>query len=417
MVNYVLEKKKLLRSQSTNDDNKLKDTYRYINEFHLNKGRGFGIYSPNGLLLLMANEEYENFLIKLYGSDKIYIGKTLMEICHENTNPNHNALFDKVLKTGNVLYENTFKCLTYLKEDIFLDVTLIPIYGDNKRLLFIVESFSDVTEKEKQKTQIVFFEKQKEFFSYICHEFKTPLTIIISAIQTIKLICKDDLSTRSLMYLKKIHQGSLQQWRLVTQLLDILKSDSGYLKTRKKNQDIIKMTKSICNAVSVYAKTKGITLRFSSTLKELIIGIDDDKYERILLNLLSNAIKFTPCGKSVSVRVSLVEDKVKIIVKDSGIGIPKEDIKEIFQLFSRLDNSLTRKTEGTGIGLHLVKEFTNALDGHITVRSTLGKGSSFILLLPIKKVQEEMIDETCYNLTGNHLVEMANIEFSNVYFE
>ncbi|MBC8062678.1 MAG: PAS domain-containing sensor histidine kinase [Clostridiaceae bacterium] len=417
MENDIIDKNQQLGSQVLTDDKKLEDTYIYMNELHLNKGRGFAIYRASDFLLLRSNDEYEFFLIKQYGINGICRGKTLKEIGRLYSSQTHMELLDKALKNGKAFFRDNFKHITCTNEEIFLDVTLMPIYNEDKKLVFIVESFTDVTQLEKQKIQIDFLKKQKEFFVYICHEFKTPLTIIISAIQAIKLICKDDLSPRSLMYLKKIHQGSLQQWRLVTQLLDILKSDSGYLKTRKKNQDIVKMTKAICNAVSVYANTKGITLKFSSMLKEQIIGIDDDKYERILLNLLSNAIKFTPSGNSVNVRVSLVEDKVKIIVKDSGIGISKDDIGEIFQLFSRLDNSLTRKTEGTGIGLHLVKELTTAMDGTITVTSTVGKGSSFILLLPIKKVGEEMLDESCYNLTGNHLVEMTNIEFSNVYFD
>lgn len=417
MENSIFDRKQQLSSYVLIDDNKLDETYICMNELHLNKGRGFGIYTATNFLLLKSNEEYESFLRKQYGSDGIYKGRTLNEIGKIHKSPNHMDLLNKVLENGKPFFQNAFKHVTYNNEEIFLDITLIPIYDGNKKLIFIVESFSDVTQIEKQKIQIDFFEKQKEFFSYICHEFKTPLTIILSAIQAIKLICKDDLSPRSLKYLKKIHQGSLQQWRLVTQLLDILKSDSGYLKPNGKNLDIIKMTKSICDAVSVYATTKEITLRFSSTIKEQIIGIDDEKYERILLNLLSNAIKFTPSGKAVSVKVGLEGDKVKIIVKDSGIGISKDEIGEIFELFSRLDNSLTRKTEGTGIGLHLVKELTAAINGTITVRSTPGKGSSFILLLPIKKVDEEIMDEASYNLTGNHLVEMTNIEFSNVYFE
>ena len=418
MENSILDKKLELKSYVLTDDNKImENTYSYMNQLHLNKGRGFGIYTSTDFLLLKSNKEYENFLTKLYGNNKIYQGRTLKEIGSQHISLDHLALLDNALQNSKPFFLNGFKHVAYNNEEIFLDVTLIPIYNKNKKLIFIVESFSDVTQIEKQKIQIDFFEKQKEFFSYICHEFKTPLTIIISAIQTIKLICKDDLSPRSLKYLKKIHQGSLQQWRLVTQLLDILKSDSGYLKLNEKNLDIVKMTKAICNAVSVYATTKGITLKFSSTIKEQIIGIDDEKYERILLNLLSNAIKFTPSGNCVSVKVGLEGDRVKITVKDSGIGIAKDEIGGIFDLFTRLDNSLTRKTEGTGIGLHLVKELTSAINGIITVTSTPNKGSSFMLSLPIKKVQEELIDETCYNLTGNRLVETTNIEFSNVYFE
>ena len=404
MENSILCKNSQPTSYILADNNKLQDTYNSMKELHLNKGRGFGIYAANDLLLLKSNTEYERFLTKQYGSDEIHQGKTLKEI---GSSLDHISLFENVLKSGKAFFQNNFKHITYNNEDLFLDITLIPIYNQNKKLIFIVESFTDVTQ----------IEKQKEFFTYICHEFKTPLTIILSALQAIKLICKDDLSATSLKYLGKIHQGALQQWRLVTQLLDMLKSDSAYLKLKEKNLDIIKTTKSICNAVSVYATTKGITLNFSSTINEQIIGIDDEKYERILLNLLSNAIKFTPPGNAVNVKVDLEGDTIKVAVKDSGIGIPKDEISSIFDLYSRLDNSLTRKTEGTGIGLHLVKELTSAIKGTITVKSIVGKGSSFILNLPTKKTKKEVFDTTCYNLTENHLVEMTNVEFSNVYFE
>ena len=356
-------------------------------------------------------------IYKLYGNKEIHQGNTLEKIGSFHSDSTHISLLNNALEQRNPFCMNNFRYITYSNEEIFLDTTLIPIYNEDKNLVFIVESFTDVSEVEKQKSQIDSLKNQKEFFSYICHEFKTPLTIIISAIQFMKVICKDDLSPRTLKYIKKIHQGSLQQWRLVNQLLDILKSDSGYLKVKEKNLDIIKMTKAICNAVSVYATTKGLTLKFSSNIKKQIIGIDDEKYERILLNLLSNAIKFTPSGNSISVKVVLLEDKVEITVKDSGIGIPKDDIDGIFDLFTRLDNSLTRKTEGTGIGLHLVKELTTAMKGTITVKSIPSKGSSFTLILPINKVEEELQNEKSYNLTGTNLVEITNIEFSNIYFE
>jgi len=418
MENDVLDKKNKISSYFKRDDRLLEDTYIYMNQLHLNKGRGFGIYTATSdFLLLKFNKNYDIFLDKLYGNKEIHQGNTLEKIGSFHSDSTHISLLNNALEQRNPFCMNNFRYITYSNEEIFLDTTLIPIYNEDKNLVFIVESFTDVSEVEKQKSQIDSLKNQKEFFSYICHEFKTPLTIIISAIQFMKVICKDDLSPRTLKYIKKIHQGSLQQWRLVNQLLDILKSDSGYLKVKEKNLDIIKMTKAICNAVSVYATTKGLTLKFSSNIKKQIIGIDDEKYERILLNLLSNAIKFTPSGNSISVKVVLLEDKVEITVKDSGIGIPKDDIDGIFDLFTRLDNSLTRKTEGTGIGLHLVKELTTAMKGTITVKSIPSKGSSFTLILPINKVEEELQNEKSYNLTGTNLVEITNIEFSNIYFE
>ncbi len=397
-------------------DFKLQDIYKNMNRFHLNNGRGLAIYNSSDLLLLKSNNEYKSFLSKQYSNNSYLIGKTLNEISENHLSTSHISLFQEVLKTGEQVCKDSFKLKTYNNQDIFLDITLLPIY-ENEKLTYIIESFTDVTEFEKQKLQISYFEKQKEFFSFICHEFKTPLTVIISAVQAIKVICKDELSLKSLKYIKKIHQGSLQQWRLVTHLLDILKSDSGYLQVHKKNLDIVKMTKAITEAVSEYALTKSIKIKFSTSVKELIIGIDDEKYERVLLNLLSNAIKYTPSGNSIYVNVGMASDKIKITVRDTGIGIPKDKINTIFELFSRVDNSLTRESEGTGIGLYLVKQLVTAMDGEIKVASKPKRGSSFILLLPIEKTKEEEVNNFSLDVTENHLIDVTNIEFSNIYFD
>ena len=397
-------------------DFKLQDTFKNMNRFHLNKGRGLAIYNASDLLLLKSNPEYENFLCNQYNETSYLIGKTLYEVSEKHIRNLHISLFQEVLKTGEQVCKNSFNIKTYNDEDIFLDITLVPIY-EKEKLIYIIESFTDVTEFEKQKLQISYFEKQKEFFSFICHEFKTPLTVIISAVQAIKLICKDELSLKSLKYIKKIHQGSLQQWRLVTHLLDILKTDSGYLQLHRKNLDIVRMTKAITEAVSEYAITKGINIKFSSSVKELIIGIDDEKYERVLLNLLSNAIKYTPSGNSIYINAGLAGDKIKITVRDTGIGIPKDKIDTIFELFSRVDNSLTRESEGTGIGLYLVKQLITTMNGEIKVISKPKRGSSFMIFLPIEKVEEEDLNDFSLDATDNHLIDVTNIEFSNIYFD
>lgn len=288
-------------------------------------------------------------------------------------------------------------------------------YVENDKL--IKEQRESLLKSEIEKNQIL--EKvilmKDEFFSTISHEFKTPLNVINSAIQAMESICKDELSLRAKRYIKSIRQNVFRQLRLVNNLLDVTRAESGNIRLHQKNEDIVFITKSIVESVSLYAQQKLIKLIFVSTVKEKLIGIDEEKYERILLNLLSNAIKFTPEKKQITVKVSLKRGYVRIEVRDNGIGIPEDKHTIIFERFGQVDSSLTRQAEGTGIGLSLVKLLVNALGGQVSVKSEVGKGSSFIVLLPDEKVPDSPTEKSLQNLADNRLVQSIAIEFSDIY--
>ncbi len=257
-----------------------------------------------------------------------------------------------------------------------------------------------------------------EFLSLVSHEFKTPLTVINSAVQAMKLICRDELSDKANQYLGRILQNSNRQLKLVNNLLDITRINAGIIKINLKNIDIVLMTRTITESIMIFAEQKGIRLLFSSTLKEKIIAIDEEKYERFLLNLLSNAIKFTPRGKSIYVRVfqRVVGGKCKVYVqvKDQGIGIPQDKQQLIFERFGQVDSSLSRQAEGTGIGLSLVKMFVEIMGGEITVESDVGKGSAFTALFPVTK-KETPKEKNLQEINDNRLIQATAIEFSDIY--
>jgi PAS domain S-box-containing protein len=299
--------------------------------------------------------------------------------------------------------------------------------NDDGVLLF----WTNITDQEKQQEKILAAEREKnealqktiamkdEFLSLISHEFKTPLTVIHSAVQAMKLICRNELSDKANDFLNKIAQNSNRQLKLVDNLLDITRVNAGQLKVYKTDLDIVLLARSITESIRIYAEQKGIRLSFASTLTKKVIGMDEQKFERILLNLLSNAIKFTARGKSVSVRVSqkVVARKcmVRIQVKDQGVGIPHDKLNVIFKRFGQVDSSLSRQAEGTGIGLHLVKMFVGLLEGEIDLESTLGKGSTFTLLFPAKKVNSTPIENMIREISDSRLIQATSIEFSDVY--
>lgn len=254
-----------------------------------------------------------------------------------------------------------------------------------------------------------------EFLSLISHEFRTPLNVISSAIQAMNYICSNELSDKAKKYLRMIRQNTFRQLRLVNNLLDITRVNAGRIKINKKNVDIVFLTKSIIESIYTYVALKSIDVTFVPLIEKKIIGIDDEKYERILLNLLSNATKFTPEGKPIIVTLSSINDKICIEVKDKGIGIPEDKANIIFERFGQVDSSLSRQAEGAGIGLSLVKKFVESLGGSISVKSELGKGSAFTILLPSEAIIEDYMDKEPVNLLDNRLVQNTKIEFSDIY--
>ena len=256
-----------------------------------------------------------------------------------------------------------------------------------------------------------------EFISFVSHEFKTPLTVINAAIQAMELICKNELSEKTKNFINKIRQNSFRQLRLVNNLLDITRINGGSIKFNKKNLDIVFITKSIIESVNLYALQKNIQLSFITSIDQKIISIDEEKYERILLNVLSNAIKFTPHGKSINVSLSIKSGYICVKIQDCGVGIPKDKQKIIFERFGQVDSSLTRQSEGTGIGLSLVKKLVEALGGSISVKSKVGIGSTFTILLPAEKIADENSGVMIQELADNRLIQATAVEFSDIYLK
>lgn len=289
----------------------------------------------------------------------------------------------------------------------------------NQRLIKNQQDKVLKAEIEKNETLLKSIEMKDEFLSMISHEFKTPITVINSAIQAMEFVCKDELSDKGKGFLNKIRQNTNRQLKLVNNILDITRLSAGRLKVNRKDMDIVFLTKSITESIIIFAEQKNIKMSFSSTLGKKVIGIDEEKYERVLLNLLSNAVKFTPKGKSVFVRVSqkVVKGKcmVCIQVRDKGVGIPDDKKDLIFERFGQVDSSLTRQAEGTGIGLHLVKMLVKMMGGEITLESKVGVGSTFTILLPTQKVKDTPIEQMLKDIADNRLIQATAIEFSDIY--
>ncbi|PIH04549.1 PAS domain-containing sensor histidine kinase [Clostridium combesii] len=250
-----------------------------------------------------------------------------------------------------------------------------------------------------------------EFLSNISHELKTPLNVIFTAVQLLGFYEKDVDYEKQDKYLKLIKQNCYRLMKLINNLLDTTKLDSGYLKLNLVNYNIVNLIEEITLSVTSYAESKGINIIFDTNVEEKIIAVDTDKIERIILNLLSNSIKFTNPGGNIFVNVKDCGENVYIHVKDTGVGIPSDKLESIFERFFQVDKTLKKNKEGTGIGLHLVKSFVEMHKGTVHIKSELGQGTEFIIKLPAVVCEEQIKSK---NIVYEANIERINMEFSDI---
>jgi signal transduction histidine kinase/DNA-binding response OmpR family regulator len=222
-------------------------------------------------------------------------------------------------------------------------------------------------------------EFKARFYTNITHEFRTPLTVIMGMSEHIK----DHQKEKTL-----IKRNSANLLRLINQLLDLSKLESGGLTMNPIHQDIIVYLQYLTESFYSNAAQKNIRLVFHSEEKEVCMDYDEGVVQQIVYNLLSNALKFTTEGGKIIFHASKIEEKgqplLKLKVKDTGLGISPENIDHIFDRFYQVNHADNREAEGTGIGLALTKELVELMNGRIEVESEKGVGTEFTLYLPIE---------------------------------
>ncbi|MDP4144721.1 MAG: ATP-binding protein [Bacillota bacterium] len=275
-------------------------------------------------------------------------------------------------------------------------------------------------ESSKKVEELIEYDKlRSEFFANISHELKTPLNVISSTVQLLQSLdeskCLGDEKIR--YYFGIMNQNSLRLLRLINNLIDTTKISGGYLKPKLRNRDIIYVIEEISQSVAEYIRSHGISLIFDTELEELTMAFDEEQIERVMLNILSNAVKFTGKNGKIFVNIYKEDDFLQISIKDTGIGIPKDKLDYIFGRFAQIDKSITRKKEGSGIGLSLVKSLIDMHQGKIQAYSEIGKGSEFIISLPIRTVENEDEDNRLLSneVYGERYQGKLSVEFSDIY--
>jgi signal transduction histidine kinase len=289
-----------------------------------------------------------------------------------------------------------------------------PFIGSDNKTYCVHIHAIDITEEENRSIELKKINQVKdEFFTIMSHELRTPLTIIYSSLQLANKIYVTEITPNIKKTFTRIDQNCGRLLKLINNILDLSKIEAGFLELNDVRFDIVEFTESIVNMVNSYAINKGVSLIFDTNEEEIELTLDKDKYEKILLNLLSNAIKFTGEGKSILINLNIDNKYIHLDVKDEGIGIPQSKINCIFDRYVQINNSLSRRAEGTGLGLALVKSFVELMNGDIKVFSEEGNGTTFSLCFE-RNNTERNLDENCSIMFAN-INDRINIEFSDIY--
>lgn len=273
-------------------------------------------------------------------------------------------------------------------------------------LIYGIVRYYQASAKEKRQIEIEKINQQKkeeinqyklQFFTNIAHEFRTPLTLILApAVSLMNYIGKDK---RMGIYARSIYQNASRLQRLIQELIEFRKVETGHLKLEVQKYELVKYVSELVKAFDQFAQQNEVSLSFVYNKPEIEVWVDIKVIEKILFNLISNAIKYTPKGGSIEVGLEWQEKQILFIVKDTGIGIPENLREKIFDRFFHLTSTIPQEhlaIEGTGVGLALTKSLIELHKGNVTVSNVEGGGSMFKVSLPSGKnlYKKDIIDNT-----------------------
>jgi signal transduction histidine kinase len=326
-------------------------------------------------------------------------------------------------------------CL-FLMSDSFM-----PLSGSIINLTFVVvlsiviSNFNYSSKLQNFKNKKIIIKKNKKlkehdklksvFLGNLSHELKTPLNLIYSAEQMLRLNNNQEASTteedqeKSKNYINIIRQNCYRLMRLIDNLLDITRMDAGEYNLSLRNNDIVTIIENILHLSKDHIESNKLDLIVRSKVKEKVIACDPDAIERIVLNLVSNSIKHTSDGGKIEVEIFEEQgeehNEVCFSISDTGKGVPYELQETIFNRFEQAGDFFTREKEGSGVGLSLVSYLVEMHNGNIKLESEPEKGSKFIIEFPDNLIENGMNSYTDKNINKKQSSEKIEVEFSDIY--
>ncbi|MCY7812533.1 sensor histidine kinase ResE [Bacillus spizizenii] len=314
--------------------------------------------------ILVTNPPAERFLQAWYYEQNMNIKEG------DNLPPEAKELFQNAVSTEKEqMIEMTLQGRSWV-------LLMSPLYAES-HVRGAVAVLRDMTEERRLD------KLREDFIANVSHELRTP----ISMLQGYSEAIVDDIASSEedrKEIAQIIYDESLRMGRLVNDLLDLARMESGHTGLHYEKVNVNEFLEKIIRKFSGVAKEKNITLHQDISLTEEEFMFDEDKMEQVFTNLIDNALRHTSSEGSVSIAVHSVKDGLKIDIKDSGSGIPEEDLPFIFERFYKADKARTRGRAGTGLGLAIVKNIVEAHNGSITVHSRMDKGTTFTFYIPTK---------------------------------
>ena len=258
-----------------------------------------------------------------------------------------------------------------------MNLFFVPFKDEINRPTGVMVVVQDITEHVKLDNM------RKEFVADVSHELKTPLTSIKGFSETLLEGNCDEETQKH--FLGIIYDNAERMEKLVQDLLTLSRYDNKINKNNVIEFNLGELTKKCSEKFEIEVRKKNQDMECFVTADVPPVLADKDGIEKVIINIISNSVKYTPDGGKISIYVGYVHNDAYIKIKDTGIGIPKEDIDKIFERFYRVDKARSRELGGTGLGLSIAKEIIEQNKGNISIKSTLGKGTEVVIRIPVKK--------------------------------
>jgi PAS domain S-box-containing protein len=302
---------------------------------------------------------------------------------------NDNYPFHRIFSVGQTIHDNNALLLTRSNKSIAISLRISPLLDDSGQVTAAVGVFRDISQERAEE------QRRAEFISTASHEMRTPVAAIEGYLALALNEKVSTIDTRARNYLEKAHSSTQHLGQLFQDLLTSAKAEDGRLSSHPTIIEMGSYLEHLTEDLRFAAEKKGLFSEYilgasdvidasagSNVLKPLYyVQADADRVREVITNLFDNAVKYTETGK-ITIGLTSNDDVVQFYIKDTGPGIPAEDIPHLFQKFYRVDNSATRTIGGTGLGLFICKKIIELYSGHIWAESEVGKGSVFFVNLP-----------------------------------
>ncbi|MBO7739857.1 MAG: HAMP domain-containing protein [Oscillospiraceae bacterium] len=321
--------------------------------------------------------------IVAFNSDGVKIhynpaAEQLLGVSLEDPDLDYSVIFGSIEAKDTVL---ALKAPTVIRaereiKDKTLEMILAPFVGSESGQNGILALIHDVTQQRKSE------QMHREFVANVSHELRTPITNIRSYAETLEDVGEEMPQESREHFLQVILNESDRMVKIVQDLLMLSKFDAGDNDMRFENFDIATSTNNICEALRLNVEKRDMRLKLEIPEERIVCCGDRARIEQVIVNIITNAIRYTPDGGEIAIRVGGSENHVWVSVKDTGIGIPKEQLPHIFDRFYRVDRARSRALGGSGLGLSIAREIVLKHGGDINIDSEPGKGTKVVIRLP-----------------------------------